>query len=248
MTVPERRRTPMKVADAMTCQVRTVLATDSVSLAMQIMRGVWVSGLPVLDGDGHLVGMVTTGDLLRRAELGTERHRPHWLEKILGPRRMAQEYMASHSRRIGDLMTAPVLTIDEGAPLIDAVDLLEKHHIKRLPVTHKGRLIGIISRTDLMRILLERLPSADDAATRMWSDAQIQRHIAEEIGQQPWLAQAAVQVSVHRGTVDICGTVAHDAMRHALRVLLENTPGVSQVMDRLLVQRRRDRRHSLAHR
>ena len=236
----------MKVADAMTCQVRTVLATDSVSLAMQIMRGVRVSGLPVLDGDGHLVGMVTTGDLLRRTELGTERHRPHWLEKILGPRRMAQEYMVSHSRRVGDLMTAPVLTIDEDAPLIDAVDLLEKHHIKRLPVTHKDRLIGIVSRTDLMRILLGRLPGADDAATRRWSDAEIQHHIAEEIDQQPWLAHAAVQVSVHQGSVDICGTVAHDAMRHALRVLLENTPGVSQVMDRLLVQRRRDRRLHLA--
>jgi len=242
------RGMPMKVADAMTCDVRTVLATDSVSLAMQIMRGVRVSGLPVLDSDGHLVGMVTAGDLLRRSEIGTERHRPRWLAKVLGPRRMAREYVESHSRHVGDLMTMPVLTIDEEAPLADAVQLLEKHHIKRLPVTHDGRLIGIISRTDLMRVLLGRLLAVSDPAARTWSDAEIQLHIAEEIHQQPWLACAAVQFSVSRGSVDIHGVVAHDAMRHALCVLLENVPGVSCVTDRLVVQRGRERRQGAARR
>lgn len=226
----------MKVADAMTCQVRTVLATDSVSLAMQIMRGVRIGGLPVLDGDGHLVGMVTVGDLLRRSEIGTEHRHPHWLERVLGPRRMAREYVASHSRRVGDLMSAPALTIDEDAPLTDAVSMLEKHHINRLPVTRQGRLIGIVSRGDLMRILLRRLPAAGGAQMR--SDAEIHQHIAEELQQQPWLDRSAVQISVDHGVVDVRGTVAHEATRHALRVLLENAPGVSCVTDRLVVQRR----------
>lgn len=235
----------MKVADAMTCQVRTVLATDSVSLLVQIMRGVRVGGVPVLDSDGNLVGMVTAGDLLRRAEIGTERRRPRWLERLLGPRRMAREYVESHSRRVGDLMSAPVLSIDESAPLADAVELFEKHHIERLPVTHQGRLIGIVSRTDLIRVLLGRLPPPD---ARVRSDEEIRQHITENIHQQPWLAHAAVRISVSHGSVDLCGTVAHDAMRHALRVLVENSPGVSRVTDRLVVQRRRDRVSGVAHR
>jgi CBS-domain-containing membrane protein len=128
----------MNVGDAMKGEVRTALINDTLSLAMRIMLGARVSGLPVVDEEGSLVGMLTEGDLMRRAELGTARHRARWLEIVLGPRRMAQEYVESHSRRVGDLMTTDVLTIEESAPLEDAVALLEKRHFKRLPVTRRG--------------------------------------------------------------------------------------------------------------
>src|SRR5579859_852252 len=173
----------MNVGDAMTRQVRIALVTDTVTLAMRIMLGAKVSGLPVIDDQGALVGILTEGDLLRRSEIGTERRRPRWLEIVLGPRRLAKEYVATHSRRVGDLMTTDVLTIEESAPLADAVALLEKHHIKRLPVTHNGRLSGILSRSDLMQAFLDVLPR-DETAINM-SDADIQQRIEQEMLRHP---------------------------------------------------------------
>lgn len=222
----------MKVTDAMNCQVRTALTTDSVSLVMKIMLGVRVSGLPVIDTKGVLVGIVTEGDLLRRAELGTERHRPRWLEMLLGPRRMAREYVESHSRRVKDLMTTKVVTIDESAPLEHAVTLMEKHHIKRLPVLHEGRLTGMLSRSDLMRAFLNSLPKTTSAEA--WSDADIQRHIDQDMQRRPWLSRATAQITVQHGVVVMHGTVPSGTMRDALRVMVENTPGVVEVRDNLM--------------
>jgi len=223
----------MKVGDAMKGEVRTALANDTLSLAMRIMLGARVSGLPVIDETGALVGILTEGDLMRRAEIGTDRHRPRWLEIVLGPRRMAQEYVESHSRRVGDLMTTDVLTVEESAPLEEAVALLEKRHIKRLPVTRQGHLVGILSRADLMNAFLNALPK--EQLTSGLSDEAIEQHIEQEMQRQPWITRAAIHVSVNKGAVDIDGAVTSDAMRHALRVLVENTPGVVGVKDRLTV-------------
>jgi len=221
----------MNVSDAMTYQVRTALVTDTVSLAMRIMLGARVSGLPVVDAQGALVGIVTEGDLLRRVELGTERKRARWVETLLGPRRMAQEYVETHSRRIGDLMSTGVLAIEESEPLANAVSLLEKHHFKRLPVTREGRLIGILSRADLMRTFLSKLPG-EEPVTNL-SDADIQKHLDQEMLRHPWITRSAIQVTVVQGTVDLDGVVTSDAMRDALRVMAENIPGVVGVKDKL---------------
>ncbi len=223
----------MKVSDAMTAEVRTALVNDKVSLVMRIMLGARVSGLPVVDEHGALVGILTEGDLIRRAELGTDRRRPKWLEVALGPRRLAQEYVETHSRRVGDLMTTNVLTIDESAPLADAVDLLEKKHIKRLPVTREGRLVGILSRADLMRAFLGTIPRDESCSGQ--TDADIRHHIEEEIQRQPWITRSAIQVSVKEGTVDLDGVVTNEDMRCALRVLIENTPGVTRIHDHLVI-------------
>lgn len=223
----------MNVGDAMTYQVRTALAADPVSLAMHIMLGARVSGLPVVDDKGALVGMLTEGDLLRRSEIGTERQRPRWVEIVLGPRRLAQEYVESHSRRVGDLMTTAVLTVEETTPLADAISLLEKHHIKRLPVMREGRLIGILSRADLMRTFLSALPK--DEAGIKWSDAEIQQHIEQEMMRHPWITRSAIQVTVLQGAVDLNGVIANEAMRNALRVLVENVWGVVSVKDKLTI-------------
>ncbi|MFC4528675.1 CBS domain-containing protein [Dyella halodurans] len=221
----------MKVSDAMTYEVRTALVTDPVSLAMRIMLGARVSGLPVVDGQGALVGIVTEGDLLRRAELGTERRRPRWLEIILGPRRLAREYVETHSRRVGDLMTTRVLTTEESAPLADAVALVEKHHLKRLPVMRQGRLIGMLSRADLMRAFLSTLPR-DQAVTDV-PDADIRQQIDQEMLRHPWITRSAIQITVQQGVVDLNGVVTNEVMHDALRVLVENVPGVACVNDKL---------------
>ncbi|MET3650596.1 CBS domain-containing protein [Dyella japonica] len=224
----------MKVSDAMNGQVRTALASDDVVLAMQIMVGAKVSGLPVVDGEGALVGILTEGDLLRRPEIDTVRQRPRWLEVILGPRRLAQEYVDTHSRRVADLMTADVVTIDEDAPLSEAVSLMEEHHIRRLPVTHKGQLNGMLSRSDLLRAFIHAVPRR--AETVDVSDAHIRECIDNEILRCPWITRSAIVVAVERGVVEIDGVVTNEAMRDAVRVLAENVPGVHAVRNRLTIE------------
>ena len=128
-------------------------------------------------------------------------------------------------------MTTDVLTIEESEPLVNAVALLEKHHFKRLPVTRQGRLIGILSRADLMRTFLGKLPCEEPAANL--SDADIQKHIDQEMLRHPWITRSAIQVTVVKGTVDLDGVVTSDAMRDALRVMAENIPGVVGVKDKL---------------
>jgi CBS domain-containing protein len=223
----------MKVGDVMSSEVRTALVNDPLSLAMRIMLGARVSGLPVVDETGGLVGILTEGDLMRRTEIETERHRARWLEFVLGPRRMAKEYVESHSRRVGDLMTNDVLTIDESALLEDAVALLERRHFKRLPVTRQGRLVGMLSRADLMRAFLRVLPK--EASAGDLSDDAIEQHIEQEMRRQPWITRAAIHVTVNKGAVDLDGAVTSDTMRDALRVLVENTPGVTCVKDKLTI-------------
>ncbi|RDI97483.1 CBS domain-containing protein [Dyella solisilvae] len=221
----------MNVGDAMTYQVRTALVSDPVSLAMRIMLGAKVSGLPVVDGKGHLVGILTESDLLRRAEIDTQRKRPRWLEIVLGPRRLAQEYVDTHSRRVGDLMTTDVVTVDESQPLADAVCLMEKRNFKRVPVTRDGHLIGMLSRADLLRVFLSALPP--EGAALAVSDTDIRQRIDEEMLRNPWITRSAIRVSVNEGRVDLDGVVTNDAMRDALRVLVENVPGVVGVKDKL---------------
>lgn len=224
----------MNVSDVMNAQVRTALVTDSVALAMRIMLGARVSGLPVVDQEGTLVGILTEGDLLRRAETGTDRHRPRWLEIVVGPRRVAKEYVESHSRRVGDLMTGDVVTIEESAPLADAVALMEKHRVRRLPVVRQGKLAGILSRADLMRAFLQALP--EEEAVAHASDADIRRSIDQEMLRCPWITRSAINVDVKHGAVAIDGVVTNVAMRDALRVLVENVPGVTGVRDKLIVE------------
>lgn len=221
----------MNVGDAMTCEVRTALVSDKVSLAMRIMLGARVSGLPVVDDKGALVGVLTEGDLLRRSELGTERRRPRWLEIVVGPRRMAQEFVETHSLRVGDLMTTRVIAVDQAAPLADAVALLEKHHIKRLPVTREGRLVGVLSRADLMKAFLSTLPKEEVRLSM--SDGDIKKNIEQEMLRHPWITHSAIQVAVKEGSAELNGVVTNEAMRNALRVLTENVPGVVGVIDKL---------------
>jgi len=221
----------MKVGDVMTSQVRTVFTTDPVSLAMRMMLEGGFSGVPVIDERGRLAGMLTEGDLLRRAELGTEQRHPHWLEFVLGPGRLAKEYVDVHARRVEQLMTADVASVSESTPLAEAVDLMEKRHVKRLPVLREGKLVGILSRSDLMRAFLMATQSNSVACTA--PDDGIRQCIEREMARQPWNPHATVRILVHQGVVDLDGVIISDNMREALCVLAENVPGVVNVNDRL---------------
>jgi CBS-domain-containing membrane protein len=224
-------RPVMKVSEIMTRRVVTATADDTIEEIARLMLRHRVSGLPVIGDGGAVIGMVSEGDLLRRAEIGTERRRPRWLEFIVGPGRLAEEYVHSHARRVGDIMTAKVVSIAPETPLEDAVALMERHRIKRLPVVKDRQIVGIVSRADLLRAVANLLGRP---ARRRISDAQIRKGILAEIDKQPWAPRASLNVAVKHGVVELHGAIADERERQALRVIVENFPGVTGVRDHLV--------------
>ncbi|NEK55288.1 CBS domain-containing protein, partial [Rhizobium leguminosarum] len=163
----------MLVQAIMTSPPITVTASCSVAEAAKRMLDNKISGLPVVDANGALVGIVSEGDFLRRSELNTERKRSWLLEWLTSPGKIADEYVRTHGRRVEEVMTVPVSAIAPTASISDAVRLMERQDIKRLPVVTDGRLVGIVARSDLLRALSKALPAAAVSA----SDAQIQAAI-----------------------------------------------------------------------
>ena len=157
----------MKVSDIMTHPVITVTPETTVGEAAELMLEHRISGLPVVDAAGAVVGIVTEGDLLRRAETGTERRRARWLEFLIAPGRLASEYAHAHGRQVGEVMTDTVLTAGPDDPVADLIELMERRRIKRVPVIDRGRLVGIVSRANLVRALVRNLPRAPIAGARL---------------------------------------------------------------------------------
>ena len=124
----------MKAKDVMTQRVISIAPDANVLQAARLMLQNRISGLPVVDAAGALVGIVTEGDFLRRSELGTEKQRPRWLEFLIGPGKLASEYVQASGRKVEEIMTTDLHTIGEDTPLEDVVHLMEKHRVKRLPV------------------------------------------------------------------------------------------------------------------
>ncbi|MGE0260583.1 MAG: CBS domain-containing protein [Alphaproteobacteria bacterium] len=221
----------MKISDIMTHPVITVTAETTVAEAAELMIGHRISGLPVVDAAGEVAGIVTEGDLLRRAETGTERRRARWLEFLIAPGRLASEYAHANGRRVGEVMTDTVVSVGPDDAVADLIDLMERRRIKRVPVIDQGRLVGIVSRANLVRALVRNLPRPENASGI--PDAAIRDLILVEIAKQPWGPRASVDVRVENGVVELHGAVTDDRERPALRVLAENVPGVKEVRDRL---------------
>jgi signal-transduction protein with cAMP-binding, CBS, and nucleotidyltransferase domain len=127
------------------------------------------------------------------------------------------------------LMTAEPITIAPGADLSEAVDLMNKHKIKRLPVTLEGRVVGILTRADLIRALANLLPVAQTQVP----DAAIRRSILDQLDKQAWAPTALIEIGVRDGIVTLSGTILDDRERAALHVIAENTSGVRSVEDQL---------------
>src|SRR5271169_2170487 len=143
----------MRARDVMVRAVVTTSPDTTVEELARLMINLRISGVPVMDRDGRLVGIVSEGDLLRRVEIGTERHRPRWSEPYSSNSRLAAEYVKSHAKRVADIMTREVFSVDEMATLGEITDLLEAKKIKRVPVVHDGKIVGIVSRADLLKVL-----------------------------------------------------------------------------------------------
>lgn len=218
----------MKAQDVMSRNVVTVTPDATVLHAARLMLQRRFSGLPVVDPTGALVGIVTEGDFLRRTETGTVRRRPRWIEFLVGPGPLAAEYTHTTGRLVGEVMTRDVHTVTEEMELQDVVDLMERHHIKRLPVVRGGRIVGIVTRQNLLSALIGRRVATEPAAT----DTAIREGLLAELKAQPWAPM--IDVSVEDGRVKLIGTIFDDRQRDAVRVAAENIPGVKGIEDQLV--------------
>jgi CBS domain-containing protein len=223
----------MNVADVMTRQVVSVTPETTIAEAAQLLLQHRISGLPVVGPDGAVVGIVTEGDLLRRVETGTQRRHARWLEFLIAPGRLAQEYTDANARKVGEIMTADVVSLAPGDALSDVVELMERRHVKRLPVIEAGRLVGIVSRANLVRALIQNLTEPPRAPGEA-GDAAIREQVLSEIARQPWGPGSGVEVRVKDSTVELYGTITDERERTALQILAEKIPGVSAVRDNLV--------------
>jgi CBS domain-containing protein len=221
----------MKAKDVMTPHVLSIAPDASVSAAAHLMLQNRISGVPVVDESGKLVGIITEGDFLRRSEIGTQRRRPRWIEFLVGPGRLAEEYAQSSGRRVIDVMTHDVRAVDADASLEEIVRTMERHHIKRVPVVEGGKVVGIVTRANLLHALAG---IADEIAPSSSDDTAIRQQIYAEMKRQTWAPVGLIDVTVRKGVVQLSGALTDERQRQALRILAENVPGVTKVEDHLV--------------
>jgi CBS domain-containing protein len=215
----------------MTRTLLSVRPDATVADAIRTMLDNRISGLPVIDEARRLVGILTEGDLLRRGETGTERQRSRWLEILMGPGRLAGEYVRTHGRKIGEVMTRDVVSVALDTPLKEVVELMERRRIKRVPVLDGEVLVGILSRADLLRAVLGALQEEESPAN---NDGEIRERILGELAKAAWMPSDGLTITVENGVVDLNGVILDEKERAALRVAAENVPGVRAVEDHLV--------------
>jgi CBS domain-containing protein len=216
----------MQVSDIMTRGVISVAPDEMIDVAIELMLTNHVSGLPVIDHSGRLVGILTEGDLLRRPEIGTQRQRSRWRAAFVSARDTTHTYVHSHGVRVKDIMAVEPAVVTEDTPLIEVVRLMETRNIKRLPVMRGPDVIGIVSRANLIGALLKIQREANRAPT---NDKLIRTRILEDIAEQDWAKGVNVDVTVRGGAVDLWGTVLEVGQAEALRALVQSTPGIQRI-------------------
>jgi CBS domain-containing protein len=221
----------MKAKDVMTANVVSIDPDQTVLQAARLMLQHHISGLPVVDSSGNLVGVLSEGDFLRRRETQTEHRRSRWLEFLMGPGRIASEYTRSHGSKVGEVMTRDVRTVDEDTALEDIVELMERHRIKRVPVMRGTKMVGIITRSNLMHAMVSMARSAPAVAK---DDAAIREQLMAEFKKQEWAPVGMINAVVKDGVVELWGAIVDERQRAALKVAAENAPGVKGVKDHLV--------------
>jgi CBS-domain-containing membrane protein len=224
----------MKAADVMVANVVAVGPDASVQEVADILLTNRISAVPVVGKNGQLVGIISEGDLIRRAEAGTERRRSWWLETLISSNQLAAEYVKSHALKVADIMTGSVITAGPDTPLRDIATLLERNSIKRVPIVKNGKVIGIVSRANLVQALASRWKQSE--ARPAVDDLTIREEVMARLDAEPWTRFAPINVIVHDATVELWGIVDSETAKQAVRVAAEVTPGVRTVNDNLVVE------------
>jgi CBS domain-containing protein len=222
----------MNAKQVMSRSVHTVAADASVYDAAHVLLNAGISAAPVVDADGTMIGIVSEADLMYRTEIGTMPGKS-WLQRLLADNAvLARDYIRSHSHRVADVMTKNVVTADERTPLADIATLMQRHRVKRVPILRDGKVVGIVSRANLLQGLLARelVPSEDLAA-----DETLRTSVAAEIARQGWSSNLPTSVVAENGTVHLWGYVDSDTVKDAYRIAAENVRGVKRVENHMTV-------------
>ena len=190
-----------------------------------------ISAVPVVDKDRRVIGMVSEGDLLHRAETGTERRRSWWLEMMASTNQLAGEYLKSHSGRVKDVMTRDVISVTDTTPVGDIAVLLETNRIKRVPVMRDGKLAGIVSRANLVRALA--MTVNERATSDETDDRAIRDKLLAELKAQKWAEVSPANITVKDGVVHLWSSYFSEQEKRALVVAAETIPGVRRVEDHM---------------
>jgi CBS domain-containing protein len=222
---------PMDASDIMSHPVVTVAPDTPVVSLARIMVERRISAVPVTDSEA-MVGIVTEGDLLRRAEIDSDHGPTRWAELAFANVDLAAEYTKEHGRNASDVMTRQVITVPPSATLRTIADVLESSHIKRVPVVADGKLVGIISRANLVQALASSGAGAQPSVTTL--DRDIRAKLCSTLAEQPWsFRPTETNVIVEHGEVHLWGHIGTESARRAIIVVAENIPGVQRVHDHM---------------
>lgn len=219
----------MRAHQIMTRPVITISPDASILDAANLMLQRHISGLPVVDAAGKLVGIISEGDFIRRSEIGTQRRRSRFLRLILGPGRAASDFVQEHGCTVSEVMTTEPMTVAEDTSLEAIVALMEKNKLKRLPVMRDGRVVGIVSRANLLQAVASLARQVPDPTA---DDDHIRNRIIDALGKNDWCPQG-LNIVVRDGIVHLGGIIIDERARQAAIVCAENISGVKKVHDHL---------------
>jgi len=219
----------MRAHQIMTRPVITITPETTIVEAANTMLQRHVSGLPVVDAAGKLVGIVSEGDFIRRSEIGTQRKRGRFLKFILGPGKAATDFVHEHGRKVAEIMTPEPLTISEDTTLEEIVQLMEKNNVKRLPVTRGEKVVGIVSRANLLQAVASLAREIPDPTA---DDDHVRNRVIDAIAKNDW-CPFGLSVIVRDGIVHLSGVITEERSRQAAVVAAENVTGVKKVYDHL---------------
>jgi CBS domain-containing protein len=219
----------MRAHQIMTRPVITVTPDTTIVEAATTMLRRHLSGLPVVDAAGKLVGIISEGDFIRRGEIGTQRKRGRWLKLILGPGKAATDFVHERGGKVGAIMTPEPLTITEDTTLEEVVQLMEKNNVKRLPVMRGDQIVGIVSRANLLQAVASLARQVPDPTA---DDDHIRNRVIDTLGKNDW-CPFGLSVIVRDGIVHLSGVITEERSRQAAVVGAENVTGVKKVHDHL---------------
>jgi CBS domain-containing protein len=221
----------MRAIDVMVRDVVTVNPDTDVAEAIKLLSEHDVSALPVVDEAGNLIGVLSEADLIHRVEIGTEKRRPWWQEAVTGASTLAEEFAKSHGKRVEEIMTSGAISVPEDTPLSEIATLFERKRIKRVPVVKDGKLVGIVSRSNLIQALASAVGRLDQHDE---TDRRIRLELLSRLKDQPWTGFGDRNVTVGDRVVHLWGLVGSEEERKALLALAEAVPGVSRVSDEMI--------------
>jgi CBS-domain-containing membrane protein len=219
---------PLRAHDIMSSDLIVVAPKTGVDRIVTILLLNMISAVPVVDEKFHILGIVSEGDLVDRGEAGTLPRKSWWLGLFQDEDELARRYTKAHGKTAEDVMTRHVISVGPDAPAERIADIMRRHHVKRVPVVEDGKLVGIVSRADIVQMVAVRGVPAGDGPR---ADNEIQADILDRLRNESWASPQFLSVSVAEGTVDVSGMIGSSDQKMALNVLIGEVPGVTAVND-----------------